>query len=126
MRLEKNPLCIVLKYLGGIHNHWRRKVILFEPRTINEMAYVHALYLENMDKKKGKPSGFKKKDTQDTSKDLKKKWKVKDKRKINKLHTIARIQITIVINIVISMVTSKMNPKNHKKYAKKRNMIDMD
>ena len=45
--------------------------MLFEPRTIDEMAYVHALYLENMEKKKGKPFGFKKKDTQETSKDLK-------------------------------------------------------
>ena len=49
------------------------KVILFEHRTINEMEYVHALYLENMDKKKGKPSGFKNKNTQDTSKKLNKK-----------------------------------------------------
>ena len=63
-------------------------MILFEPRTIDEMAYVHALYLENMDKKKGKPLGFKKKYPQDTSKDLKNNWKEKDKRTIDQLHTI--------------------------------------
>ena len=58
-------------------------MILFEPRTIDEMAYVHALYLENMDKKKGKPFGFKKKYPQDISKDLNNNWKEKDKRTID-------------------------------------------
>jgi hypothetical protein len=39
----KNPN-VLLKYLGGLHNHLRKKVMLFNPGTIDE-ACVKARYL---------------------------------------------------------------------------------
>ena len=37
--ISPKNLDIVIKYLGGLHVHLLKKVILFKPRTINE-AYV--------------------------------------------------------------------------------------
>jgi hypothetical protein len=51
---------VLLKYLGGLHNHLQNKVILFKSKTIDE-ACVQAQYLENIRRKKGQPSGSKKK-----------------------------------------------------------------
>jgi hypothetical protein len=53
----KNPDAL-LKYLGGLHNHLRKKVILFKPSTMDE-ACVQAHYMDNIGHKKGKPSGSK-------------------------------------------------------------------
>jgi hypothetical protein len=51
-------LDVLLKYLGGLHSHLWRQVMLFKPRIIDE-ACVQAQYLENMGKNKGQPSGSK-------------------------------------------------------------------
>jgi hypothetical protein len=56
----KNP-DVLLKYLGGLQSHLRKKVMLFNPRKMDEVC-VHAQYLENIGKKKGKPSGSKQKE----------------------------------------------------------------
>jgi hypothetical protein len=56
----KNP-DVLLKYLGGLHNHLRKQVMFFDPRITDE-ACVQARYLENIGYKKGNPSRFKKKD----------------------------------------------------------------
>jgi hypothetical protein len=47
----KNPY-VLLKYLGGLHNHLRKQVMLFKPKKIDE-ACVKAHYLENIGHKKG-------------------------------------------------------------------------
>jgi hypothetical protein len=69
----KNPY-VLLKYLGGLHNHLWKQVMLFKPRSVDE-ACVQAQYLENIGLKKGKSSGSKQKEQQDASKEGKKKWK---------------------------------------------------
>ena len=56
----KNP-DVLLKYLGGLHNHLWKQVMLFNPRIVDE-AYVQAQYLENISHKKGQPSGSKHKE----------------------------------------------------------------
>jgi hypothetical protein len=61
----KNP--IVLKYLGGLHNHLRKQVMLFIPRKLDD-ACIQTQYLENIGQKNEKPSGSKKKEHQETSK----------------------------------------------------------
>jgi len=76
---------VVLNYLGGLHNHLRRQVMLFKPRKIDE-ASMQARYLENVDKKKGQPSGCKHKYHQDDYKEEKKKWKGKYKKKTTMAH----------------------------------------
>ena len=42
----KNPY-VLLEYLGGLHNHLQKEVMLFEPRIVDE-ACVHAQCLENI------------------------------------------------------------------------------
>jgi hypothetical protein len=53
----KNPY-VVLKYLGGLYNDLRKKVILFKPMNVDE-AYVKENYLEIIGHTKGNPSGLK-------------------------------------------------------------------
>ena len=53
----KNPY-VILKYMGGVHSHLQNKVMLFNPKTIDEVC-VRAQYLGN---KKGQPSGSKHKE----------------------------------------------------------------
>ena len=57
---------ILLKYLGGIHSHLKRKAMFLKPRTVDEV-YVQAQYLENMKRKKRKLGSSKKKQHLDTS-----------------------------------------------------------
>ena len=57
---SKNP-GVLLKYLGGLHSHMQKKVMLFKSRTMDE-AFVHEQYLENIGQKKGKLSGSKDKE----------------------------------------------------------------
>jgi hypothetical protein len=54
--------------------------MLFKPRTIDE-GCMQAHYLENIGHKKGHPSGSRYKYHQHSSKEGKKKWKGKDKKK---------------------------------------------
>jgi hypothetical protein len=65
---------IIFKYLGSLHSHLRNKVMIFNPRKLDE-ACVQTRYLENIDQKKEHPSGSKKKDHPGDSKEGKKKWK---------------------------------------------------
>jgi hypothetical protein len=76
---------VLLKYLGCLRNHLRRKVVLFKPRTVYK-GYVQAQNLENMNKNKGQPSGSKEKDHQDASKEEKKNWKGKDNKTRSTTH----------------------------------------
>lgn len=70
----------VFKYSGGLHNHLQKKVMLFNPKSVDE-ACVQEQYLENIGLKKGKLSGLKKKEQHDASKEGKKKLKgEKDKK----------------------------------------------
>jgi len=56
--ISPKNLIIFLKYLGGLHNHLQKQVILFKPRTIDEPS-VQEKYLENIGNKKGQPNGSK-------------------------------------------------------------------
>jgi hypothetical protein len=56
--ISPKNLDVLLKYLGGLHSHLWKQVMLFKPRTIDE-ACVQAQYLENIGNKKGQPSGSK-------------------------------------------------------------------
>jgi hypothetical protein len=47
---------VLLKYLGGSHSHLQNRVMLFNPRKVDE-ACIQAQYLENIGQKKGHPSG---------------------------------------------------------------------
>jgi len=80
----KNPNTL-LKYLGGLHNDLRKKVMLFKPRTTDE-ACVQAHCLDNIGHKKWFPNGSKYKENQDTSDEGKKKWKGKDNKMIATAH----------------------------------------
>jgi hypothetical protein len=42
---------VLLKYLGGLHNHFLKKVMLLNPRIFDEI-YVQETYLENIGNKK--------------------------------------------------------------------------
>jgi hypothetical protein len=68
----KNPNAI-LKYMGGLHSHLRKKVMIFKPRKVDE-ACVQAQYLENMGHKKRQPSSSKQKEHEEASKEGMKKW----------------------------------------------------
>jgi hypothetical protein len=63
----KNPY-VLLKYLGGLHSHLQKQVMLFRPRTMDEVC-VQAQYMENKGQKKGQPSGLKKKEDHEVSKE---------------------------------------------------------
>lgn len=54
--------------------------MLIKPMTIDEACVHNTYYLENMEKKKGKPSGSKKKEHLNTSKEGKKKGKERIRR----------------------------------------------
>jgi hypothetical protein len=56
--ISPKNLDVLLKYLGGLHSHLRKQVMLFKPKIIDE-ACVQAQCLENIGHKKGKPSGSK-------------------------------------------------------------------
>lgn len=47
----------VIKYLGSLHSHISREVLILKPKTLDE-ACIQAQYIEN-DKKKVQPSGSK-------------------------------------------------------------------
>jgi hypothetical protein len=59
--IAPKSLYVLLKYLGGLHSHLKKQVILFKPRTMDK-ACVHAQYMENIGHKKGQPSGSKQKE----------------------------------------------------------------
>ena len=83
--MSPKNLDALLKYVGGLHSHLRRQVLFFKPITIDE-AYMQAQYLDDMDKKEGKPSGSKWKEHQDTSKEGKNKEKGEDKKTTSTTH----------------------------------------
>jgi hypothetical protein len=45
--ISPKKLDLLVKYIGGLHSHLRRKMVLFNPEIIDE-AYLQAQYLENM------------------------------------------------------------------------------
>ena len=49
---------VFLKYIGGLHSHLQKQVILFKPKKIDE-ACVQTQYPENIGYKKGYLSGSK-------------------------------------------------------------------
>jgi hypothetical protein len=86
--------------------------MLFKPRTMDE-ACVQAQYLENIGQKKGNPSGSKKKEHQEASKEGKKKWKGgKRIRRHQPLHISERIPTTIAI-IATLMATLRKSVGNY-------------
>jgi hypothetical protein len=66
--ISPKDLDVHLKYLGCLHSHLQKKVMLFNPKTIDE-SYVKEQYLENMGHKKGQPIGSKQKEHHDASKE---------------------------------------------------------
>ena len=80
LRISPNNSNVFLEYLGGLYSYLRRQVMLIKPMTIDEACVHNTYYLENMEKKKGKPSGSKKKEHLNTSKEGKKKGKERIRR----------------------------------------------
>jgi hypothetical protein len=76
--ISPKNLDVLLKYLGDLKSYLCNKVILFNPKRVDE-ASVQEQYMKNICHKKGKPSGSKQKEHQDASKEGNKKWKGKDK-----------------------------------------------
>jgi hypothetical protein len=74
-------------------------------------VYRHK-YLENIGHKKGQPSGSKKKEHREASKEGKKKWKGGEDKKREPLHISERIPTTIV-TIAILMVTLRKSVRNY-------------
>jgi hypothetical protein len=85
-------------------------VILFKIRTMDE-ACVHAQYLENIGQKKLEPSGSKKKEHRESSKEGKK-WKGRKYKKKQPLHNSVNIPTTIAI-IPTLMDTVRKNVGNY-------------
>jgi hypothetical protein len=56
--ISPKKLDVLLKYLGGLHSHMQKQVMIFKPMIVDD-ACVQAQYLENIVHKKGKPSGSK-------------------------------------------------------------------
>jgi hypothetical protein len=59
--ISPKNLDVILKYLGCLHGHIHKKVMLLNPRTVDE-ACVQTLHMENIGHKKGKPSSSKQKE----------------------------------------------------------------
>ena len=55
--ISPNNPDVLLKYLGGLHNHLQNSVIMFKTRTMDEVC-VHAQYLENIGQNKGETKWF--------------------------------------------------------------------
>jgi hypothetical protein len=68
----------------GLHSYFKKQVMLFKPKTIDE-AYVQAQSLE-MNKKKGHPSGPQQRDQKGDYKEEKKNLKGKGKNTIATAH----------------------------------------
>lgn len=69
-----NKPYVLLKYMWDLHNHLWKKLMLFKLESMDE-ACVQAQYRENINQKKGKSSGTKKKEHQGASKESKRKLK---------------------------------------------------
>jgi hypothetical protein len=104
--------------------------MLFKPRTVDE-ACVQAQYLENIGQKKGKPSGSKKKEHQEASKEGKKKWKGGKYKKTKTTTHQSKDPNNHCNHCNIDGHTEEkcwklhpeLNPKNCKKDGKKKNLL---
>jgi hypothetical protein len=104
--------------------------MIFNPRVVDE-ACVEAQYLEKIGQKKGKPSGSKKKENQEASKEGNEKWKGgKYKNTIAIAHQCKdpsnrcnHCNIDGHTKEKCCKLHPELNPKNHKKEAKKNNLL---
>ena len=103
--------------------------MLFSPKSIDE-ACVQTQQLENIDHKKGQPSGSKHKESQDATKGGKKKWKGKDNKTIVTAHLCKDPKNHCNHYDIDGHTEEKcwnlhleFNPKNNNKDAKRKNLL---
>lgn len=122
---------VLLKYLGGLHHHPRKKVMLLNPKSVDK-ASIQVQYLENIGLKRVKISGSKQKEKYDASKEGKNKGE-KDENIVATTHQCKYLRNHCNHCNIYGHKQEKcwklhpeLNIKNKKKYNKNKNLIDMD
>jgi len=104
--ISPKNLDVLFKYFGGIQRHLHEKVMLFNPKSVDEPC-VQEQYLENIGLKEEKLSGSKQKEKQKASKEGKKKQQGGKIRRKHPQHTSANILATTTTLMVIQ----RKNPR---------------